>query len=342
MNLASLLQLLEELYSLNISFEICHPLLYRIRPLRLDMKQYQHHSPFCQYYKSRDGSLSCYENKSRIIRKVRDGKCRESVCSYGICEYTLPILRNGLLLGVFFFGTFIREEKKVRLPPGIEMPARMTPEIRKKLRQAASLIQDYVHLEISRSGMAELLNERTHSEQFYLENCRDFMEQHVQENIALADLAEQLGVNVNDPGGLLHRLQKESSPGAADPEKTSRGKGVADHTLRLFHLGCRVRMRLSGQQLFFHGLPPGIRDHSDGVPEKTARQGSAESFPLSAARNQMTELPRFRPSLQHLRTGIPRFIGGQKREKDFCFGCSPLSLSETVPGIGTGSCRKDA
>ena len=210
MNLASLLQLLEELYSLNISFEICHPLLYRIRPLRLGMKQYQHHSPFCQYYKSRDGSLSCYENKSRIIRKVRDGKCRESVCSYGICEYTLPILRNGLLLGVFFFGTFIREEKKVRLPPGIEMPARITPEIRKKLRQAASLIQDYVHLEISRSGMEELLNERTHSEQFYLENCRDFIEQHFQENIALADLAEQLGVNANYLGGLLHRLQKES------------------------------------------------------------------------------------------------------------------------------------
>ena len=210
MNLASLLQLLEALYSLNISFEICHPLLYRIRPLRLDMKQYQHHSPFCQYYKSRDGSLSCYENKSRIIRKVRDGKCRESVCSYGICEYALPILRNGLLLGVFFFGTFIREEKRVRLPPGIEMPARMTPEIRKKLRQAASLIQDYVHLEISRSGMAELLNERTHSEQFYLENCRDFIEQHFQENIALADLAEQLGVNANYLGGLLHRLQKES------------------------------------------------------------------------------------------------------------------------------------
>lgn len=141
--------------------------------------------------------------------------------------------------------------------------------------------------------MAEHLNERTHSEQFYLENCRDFMEQHVQENIALADLAEQLGVNVNDPGGLLHRLQKESSPGAADPEKTSRSKGVADYTLRLFHLGCRVRMRLSGQQLFFHGLPPGIRNHADSVPEKTARQGSAESFLFSAARKRVTELPHF-------------------------------------------------
>ena len=210
MNLASLLQLLEELYSLNISFEICHPLLYRIRALRLDMKQYQHHSPFCQYYKSRDGSQSCYENKSRIIRKLRDGKCRESVCDYGICEYALPILRHDLLLGVFFFGTFIREERNVRLPPGIEMPERMKPEIRKKLRMVASLIQDYVQREISRSGMAELLNERTHSEQFYLENCRDFIEQHFQENIALADLAEQLGVNANYLGGLLHRLQKES------------------------------------------------------------------------------------------------------------------------------------
>ena len=210
MNLASLLQLLEELYSLNISFEICHPLLYRIRALRLDMKQYQHHSPFCQYYKSRDGSQSCYENKSRIIRKLRDGKCRESVCDYGICEYALPILRHDLLLGVFFFGTFIREERNVRLPPGIEMPERMKPEIRKKLRMVASLIQDYVQREISRSGMAELLNERTHSEQFYLENCRDFIEQHFQENIALADLAEQLGVNANYLGGLLHKLQKES------------------------------------------------------------------------------------------------------------------------------------
>ena len=34
--------------------------------------------------------------------------------------------------------------------------------------------------------------------------------QHFQENIALADLAEQLGVNANYLGGLLHRLQKES------------------------------------------------------------------------------------------------------------------------------------
>ena len=85
----------------------------------------------------------------------------------------------------------------------------------------------------------------------------------------------------------------------------------------MIHFGCRVRMRLSGQQLFFHGLPPGIRNHAGSVPEKTARQGSAESFLFSAARKRVTELPHF------VTSGSP----GRKSWTIFLFSRKILSTS---------------
>ena len=210
MHLAALLQLYEKRYQIQISFEVCHPILYRLEPLLLNMKQYQHHSPFCLHHKSRDGSQSCADNKNRTIKMIRDGKCRGIICRYGIWEYVVPVMRGKLLLGALFFGTFTKPGTKVKLPAGVAMPPQITLETYKKLRYIAAFIRKYIDHEISCSDAEEILTERAHCEQFYLESCRSFIERHFQENIALADLAERLGVNPNYLGGLLRKLQKET------------------------------------------------------------------------------------------------------------------------------------
>ena len=53
-----------------------------------------------------------------------------------------------------------------------------------------------------RGGMNSV---KRRDENFYVQNCLSFISGHYQENIALADLADLLGVNANYLGGVLRK-----------------------------------------------------------------------------------------------------------------------------------------
>ena len=65
---------------------------------------------------------------------------------------------------------------------------------------------EYIKLEISHSDIEKQLFGQLRNERFYSESCRNFIERHFQENIALFDLSERLGVNPNYLGGLLRQV----------------------------------------------------------------------------------------------------------------------------------------
>jgi AraC-like DNA-binding protein len=206
MHLATLLQIYEKRYGIQISFEVCHPALYRVEPLLLGMKQYQHHSPVCIFHKSCDNSRRCADSKNRALKVIQDGRSRGRLCRFGVWEYVVPVMHDKLLLGALFLGTFSAKGRPMRLPPGVAKPPAITPEKRGELKRISAFLVEYIKLEISQSDLESQLFGQLHNERFYSESCRDFIEQHFQENIALADLAERLGVNPNYLGGLLRRV----------------------------------------------------------------------------------------------------------------------------------------
>ncbi len=207
MHLAALLQIYEKRYDVQISFEVCHPALYQIEALQLCMKQYQHHSPVCLYYKSQDNSRRCSISKNRALKVIQDGRARGRLCRFGVWEYVVPVMHGELLLGALFLGTFsVKGKKAPPLPPGVPLPPPVTLEKRRILRRLSRFIVEYIKLEISHFDQEHQLFGQFHNESFYSDSCHNFIEQHFQENIALADLAERLGVNPNYLGGLLRRV----------------------------------------------------------------------------------------------------------------------------------------
>ena len=205
MNLVELLRYYEKKTSSSISIEVRHPAFYRCERLKLAPDQYLHHSEFCRMAKLRDANASCSANKRRSLDVAKRGRCFSGCCPHGIWEYACPVTSEGELYAVLYFGNLLPEESSIKLPDTICPLPRATEERKHQIRLAAKFIAHFLKIELELFSASGGMAGKQHDEAFYLENCRNFINCHYLENIALTDLSDLLKVNPNYLGSLILR-----------------------------------------------------------------------------------------------------------------------------------------
>ncbi len=211
MTLLDLLQYQEKAIAASISIEVRHPAFYHCASLRLTPDQYLHHADFCRAVKLRDNHASCSANKRRSLEVARHGRSFSGCCPHGVWEYARPVLYRGELVAVLYYGN-LRPEWKA--DEEHRNPLRSRPDVpeerRKTIRAAAAFVAEFLKIELDLFSTPGGANAKQRPESYYLENCRNFINCHYLENIALSDLAELLKVNPNYLGTLI-RQQTGSS-----------------------------------------------------------------------------------------------------------------------------------
>ena len=207
MTLTELIRQQEKSLHVSISMEILHPLFLAKKRLRLLPDQYLHHTPFCCSRKAGASFLQCMLNKERSKRIAAFGKAFSGYCVYGRWEYALPVMLEGSVGAILYYGDGKDEEKTAQ--DAVER--RKIPEDRKReIRLAAAFVRDFIRYEfrlIRDSGPGSLKHQPVN---FYVDNARYFIALHYSENIALSDLAESLNVNPNYLGTVLKKETKRT------------------------------------------------------------------------------------------------------------------------------------
>lgn len=206
MTFVELLRFCEKKTGASVSVEVRHPAFYRRETLKLAPDQYLHHSEFCRAAKLRDGNAMCSANKQRSLEVARRGRCFSGCCPQGVWEYASPVLFRGKLAAVLYFGGLRPEGKRdAELPEAVRRLPSATEERRKSIRKYSAFAAAFLAIELELSAASGETDGKQHGEAFYLENCRNFINCHYLENIALADLADLLKVNANYLGALIRR-----------------------------------------------------------------------------------------------------------------------------------------
>ena len=201
-----LMRLVEKENSIAVSLEVCDPVFLHCEELKLAPDQYLHHIPFCRAAKQHDGNRSCSRNKTRSREIAQHGRCFCGKCPYGILEFAVPVRFENRIAAILYLGGWTEPDW---VPPDFfhgEAPRTAGKNWRAELSVQAFFLRRTLELELRaialRGGMKSV---KRRDEQFYIQNCLAFIQDHYQENIALADLAELLGVNPNYLGGVLRK-----------------------------------------------------------------------------------------------------------------------------------------
>ena len=184
MRLTMLLRQLEEESGGQLSLEALHPAFEQVPELKLAPDQYLHHAPFCRSRKLGRDYAVCVANKRRSLELAARGRSFGGRCPFGIAELAQPVRWRGRLAAVLYLG-------------GLEPRRGLPPEARERLRFAAEFIRR--ELALHAPGDTPAADRRSG----YLERSRIYLERHYSENIGLAELARELGVNPNYLGALL-------------------------------------------------------------------------------------------------------------------------------------------
>ncbi len=189
-----------------IDLEVLHPAFAEMPELQLAPDQYHHHGDFCRWAKKQPGGLSvCSANKAHSRKIALRGRPFWGFCPKGVWDYAHPVIFEGNLAAIIYLGYL--------LPPGQEFasgwngrrPGELSRERRSEIARYAAFLGEYVILELesyreSRGGCG-----KKRGDEFYMEQCRHFIERSYHQNPALSDLAEILHVNVNYLGGVIRR-----------------------------------------------------------------------------------------------------------------------------------------
>ena len=201
-----LMRLVEKENSIAVSLEVCDPVFLHCEELKLAPDQYLHHIPFCRAAKQHDGNRSCSRNKTRSRDIAQHGRCFCGKCPFGVLEFAVPVRFENRIAAVLYLGGWTEPDW---VPPDFfhgEAPRTAGKNWRSELSVQAFFLRRTLELELRavalRGGMITV---KRRDEQFYVRNCLAFIQDHYQENIALADLADLLGVNPNYLGGVLRK-----------------------------------------------------------------------------------------------------------------------------------------
>ena len=201
-----LMRLVEKEKRIAVSLEVCHPVFHCVPELKLAPDQYLHHTAFCRAAKMRDGNRLCSQNKRNSLRIARHGRCFGGRCPFGIIEYAAPVRFGGRLVAVLYLGGLAEPGWT---PPGFfhgEIPRPAGKAWRRELSAEALFLRKSLEMELRAVALkGGMENVRRRDEAFYVRSCQAFIRDRYPENIALADLAEMLGVNPNYLSGVLKK-----------------------------------------------------------------------------------------------------------------------------------------
>lgn len=191
MNLSAVIRQLEEKLTVKISMETLHAAFPDDPELRLSPDEYWHHSDDCRAKKLNPKTFPvCCANKARSVFIARRGRMFRGVCPYGVEELACPVIFEGSLAAVLYFGAVKRDA------PLID---------KEEIRHWACWLRDYVQLELARWSAVSANRKKKRSEDYYLKQCRAFIDRYYNRNPTLGDLAELLRVNPNYLGEIIRK-----------------------------------------------------------------------------------------------------------------------------------------
>lgn len=188
MILSELLLLTEELCRASVSVEIID---YRMREcpnLKLPQDHYLHHSESCRKIKFAGNFSCCRENKARSVIVAQRGRSFCGRCPHGIWEMAQPVLLDQGLRAIVYIGGAQEEPEEKR---------------RMEFRRYGRFIAEFIRLELYRYFRKCTVHRKRRDRDFYLNGCRNFIEEKYDDPVSLADLAEELSVNANYLGKLI-------------------------------------------------------------------------------------------------------------------------------------------
>ena len=201
-----LMRFVEKENRISVSLEVCHPAFLHREELKLMPDQYLHHTGFCRAVKLHDGNRICSLNKARSIRIARHGRCFCGKCPFGILEYAAPVLFEKRPAAILYLGGLAEPDW---IPPDYfhgEPPRTAEDNWREELRKHARFLVRTLEMELRSIALKGGMNViKRRDDGFYVRNALAFINSHYRENIALADLADMLGVTPNHLGGVLQK-----------------------------------------------------------------------------------------------------------------------------------------
>jgi len=199
-----LMRLIEKDKKIAVSLEVRHPVFLHNEDLKLAPDQFLHHIPFCRAAKQHDGNRTCSRNKSVSLKLAEKGHCFCGKCPYGIIEFAAPVICDGKLAAVLYLGGLVAPDWK---PPAFyhgERPRETSKNWRMELSESTFFLRKSLEMELRALALRGGMNiAKRRTEDFYVQNCLAFINDHYQDNISLAGLARLLAVNPNYLGNLL-------------------------------------------------------------------------------------------------------------------------------------------
>ena len=204
MHFRDLMHFVEQENRVAVSLEVCDPVFLHCSELILAPDQYLHHTSFCRAAKQHDGNKSCGHNKAESIKLARKGHCFCGSCPFGILEFVAPVRFEKRVVAILYVGGIA--DRKWRAPEFFhgEAPRMAEENCRSKLRKITLFLRKTLEMELRALALRGAMDKiKRRDDNFYVQNCQNFIRDHYQKNIALADLADLLGVNPNYLGGVL-------------------------------------------------------------------------------------------------------------------------------------------
>ncbi len=189
-----------------VSLEVCDQVFLNCEELKLAPDQYLHHTSFCRAAKQHDGNKSCGRNKAASIKLARKGHFFCGICPFGIMEFVAPVRYDKHVVAILYLGGMASPEwQKPEFFHG-EAPRPAEKNWYVKLRRIALFLCRVLEMELRALSLRGAMDKvKRRDDNFYVQNCQNFIRNHYQKNIALADLADLLGVNPNYLGGVLRK-----------------------------------------------------------------------------------------------------------------------------------------
>ncbi len=208
MILSELLRHLEDKSCAVINIEVAHQAFFSFESLQILPDQTVHHGHFCVRMKYSGGMRVCAKNKERSKKVASKGRAFSGCCPWGVWELAMPLVIDGQTACIIYLGHFRSETVPLKSVEGAysgkDLPL-VTAEKKKELMHHALFIRDFISLEIERWLKSGGVMKKQKSDAYYLESCMSYISCRYNENIAVSDLADSLGVNPNYLSGLIRK-----------------------------------------------------------------------------------------------------------------------------------------
>ncbi len=207
MRLSELMQMVEKKSGNSLSFEPIHELFSKSERLRVLPHHTLHNHPYCRYVKSLDANRSCAMNKRRTIQVACCGHRFCGACPYGLWEWVQPVMFQGKLAAILYFGPYLDVNPPRRPDPlhGYDgpLPPKVTEPDKDRLRVWAPFLAQAIVCEMELALQEFAPPEKKHGAKYYCGIVQNLIAVRFMENLCLRDAAAACHINANYLSNLL-------------------------------------------------------------------------------------------------------------------------------------------